>query len=68
VLIAGLPDFGSLEGTAFLSTLFGLAFTAGAHKRGADRDDIQWAGFEGASYGAGLGIAIWLFGLLTRLY
>ncbi len=68
VFIASLPDFGSLEGPAFLSMAFSVGLTALAKWRGLPRDEVQWAAFEGIYCGTGLGLVVLAVGVMTGLY
>lgn len=68
MLASTLPDFGSPNIPAFCSIAFGFVMTARAYWRGAARADVQWAGFEGAFVGAGLGFVVYVFALVAELY
>ncbi len=68
MLAASLPDPGSPDLPALFSIAAGFVLTAHAFWRGDTRGDVQWAGFKGAFIGAGVGLVVYGFGLLTGLY
>lgn len=68
MLASSLPDPGTFEFPAaamFLSTFLATAY---AFLSDAPRDEVQWLGLLGGFAGAGIGILVWVFGLITGLY
>jgi len=68
VLASTTPDFGSPDTTGLVSLAVGVVVTAHALWRRKDRGDVMWAGFLGTFAGAGAGLFLYAFGLLTGLY
>jgi drug/metabolite transporter (DMT)-like permease len=67
-LAAAAPNPGEQEFPAFTALILGLVLTAVALARREEREEIQWQGFLGAFLGGVLGLAVYLFGLMTNLY
>lgn len=68
VFAATLPDFGSPNSPGLVSFAVCFAFTVAAIWRGVDREEVRWAAFMGAFIGAGIGLFVYVIGLVTGLY
>lgn len=67
-LAAAAPDPGQQDFAALTALMGGLVLTAVALARQEKREEVQWQGFLGAFLGGVLGLAVYLFGLITDLY
>jgi hypothetical protein len=68
VLVASLPDPSSPDFPALVAMVFGFVATADAFWRNAPREDVQWSGFKGVFFGAGVGLFAYGLILVNGLY
>jgi hypothetical protein len=68
VFASSLPDAGSLEFPAAAVMVSTFLATAYAFASRASRGDVQWTAFVAGFVGAGFGLFVWTFGLITGLY
>jgi hypothetical protein len=65
---ATAPDPGSPGFPLSVGALAGFLVTAYALGRCDPREDVQWKAFLGGFAGIGLGLMVWIFGLISGLY
>lgn len=65
---ATAPDPGSPGFPLSVGALAGFLVTAYALGRRNSREDVQWKAFLSGSAGFGLGLLVWVFGLVSGIY
>lgn len=65
---AELPDPGGPDLPAILATFFAFAWAAVALARGGSWKDAERAAFKAGFIGTGVGVGIYLLGLITGVY
>jgi hypothetical protein len=68
MLAATTPDPDSPGFPLSVGAFVGFVVTAYALGRRNSREDVQWKAFLGGFAGIGLGLLVWVFGLVSGLY